>query len=92
MATIAKTERLDLRLPTELKRVIEDAAVLSGQTVSNFVLGTTVRRARKVIRESDAIELSNRDRDRFLAALDDTNARPNAALRRAAKRYQAAIG
>ena len=51
MATNTKDERLDLRLPAKLKRTIERAAALSGQTVSTFILGTTVRRARQVIRE-----------------------------------------
>jgi uncharacterized protein (DUF1778 family) len=49
MATNTKDERLDLRLPAKLKRTIERAAALSGQTVSTFILGTTVRRARRVI-------------------------------------------
>lgn len=92
MATIAKNERLDLRLSADLKRTIEQAAALCGQTVSTFILGYTVRRARKVIREADVIELSDRDRDRFLTALDDADARPNAALLRAAERYKAATG
>ena len=92
MDTIARRERLDLRLPADKKQTIEQAAALSGQTVSNFILSTTVRQARKVIRESASIELSNRDRDRFLAALDDADAKPNAALLRAAGRYKTASG
>ena len=92
MATNTKDERLDLRLPAQLKRTIERAAALSGQTVTTFILGTTVRRARRVIREANVIELSDRDRDRFLAALDNTDARPNAALLRAAERHKAATG
>jgi uncharacterized protein (DUF1778 family) len=92
MASNTKDERLDLRLPAQLKRTIERAAALSGQTVTTFILGTTVRRARRVIREANVIELSDRDRDRFLAALDNTDARPNAALLRAAERHKAATG
>lgn len=92
MAPVARTDRIDLRLSAEQKRLIEQAAVQSGQTISNFVLGATVRVARKVLREASIVELSNRDRDRLLAALDNTNAKPNASLRRAAKRYKAAIG
>ena len=92
MATVTKnkSERLDVRVNPEVKQEIEYAASLSGQTVSNFVLGATVRTAREVIRESSVIKLSNRDRDRFLAALDRDDAKPNAALVRAAERYKAA--
>jgi uncharacterized protein (DUF1778 family) len=91
MATAAN-ERLDLRVPSQIKRMIEHAAALSGQTVSSFILGTVTRKARRVIRDAEVIELTNRDRDRFLAALEKTGAQPNAALRRAAERYKAAMG
>ncbi len=92
MSTVTgtKTERLDLRVEHGVKQEIERAAALSGQSVANFVLGATVPRAREVLREADVIRLSARDRDRFLAALDRDDARPNAALVRAAARYKAA--
>jgi uncharacterized protein (DUF1778 family) len=89
MASATRGERLDLRVPAELKRTIERAATLSGETVSGFVLGVALRRARRVIRESEVIELSDRDRDRLLAALDDADARPTPALRRAVARHKA---
>lgn len=89
MASATRGERLDLRVPAELKRTIERAAALSGQTVSSFVLGVALRRARRVIRESEVIELSGRDRDRLLAALDDADARPSPALVRAVERHKA---
>jgi uncharacterized protein (DUF1778 family) len=84
----SKNERVDLRLPMDQKRLIEQAATLSGLTVSGFILGSTIERAREVLRETTVIELSNRDRDRFLAALDDEQAKPGAALRRAARRHK----
>lgn len=85
-----RSERLDLRLAPEVKQEIERAAALSGQSLSNFVLGAAVPRAREVLREADVIRLTARDRDRFLAALDRDDAEPNAALTRAAERYKAA--
>ena len=92
MAARSRTVRIDLRLPAEQKLLIEQAAIQSGQTVSNSVLGATIRLARKVLREAAVVELSSRDRDSLLAALDNTKAKPNASLRRAAKRYKAVIG
>jgi uncharacterized protein (DUF1778 family) len=88
----SKSERVDLRLPPEQKRLIEQAATLSGLTVSGFILGSTLDRAREVLRETTIIELSGRDRDRFLAALDDDRARPGPALRRAARRHKQMLG
>jgi uncharacterized protein (DUF1778 family) len=87
----ARDQRLDLRVQGDQKRLIERAAALSGETLSTFVLGSTLRRARKVLREADVIELSNEARDRFLAVLDDVDARPNAALMKAAERHKAMI-
>jgi uncharacterized protein (DUF1778 family) len=92
MASGTKSERLDLRVPDGHKKLIEQAAALAGQTVSSFVLSSTLQRAREVIGAAEVIALSAVDRDRVLAALDDAGAKPGAALRRAARRYNAAIG
>ena len=92
VATASKTERVDLRVPADQKRLIEQAACLSGQTVSSFILNLTLRHAREVVRENAVIELSRRDWDRFLAALNDTEAKPGPALRRAAKRHKELFG
>jgi uncharacterized protein (DUF1778 family) len=92
VATAPRTERLDFRVPVDQKRLIEQAAALSGLTVSSFILGSTVEHAREVVRGASVIELSNRDRDRLLAALDDIDARPNPALRRAAKLHKKMLG
>jgi uncharacterized protein (DUF1778 family) len=46
--------------------------------------------ARDVIGQHDATVLSNRDRDIFLALLDDAN--PNKALSDAAERYKKHLG
>lgn len=90
MATASRNERLDFRLPARQKLEIERAAALSGQSVSDYVLGTMVRRSRKVIREAETITLSDRARRQLMAALDNAEAKPNAALRRAARRYNEA--
>lgn len=92
MPASPKIERLDVRLPSDTKRAIERAAAQLGQSVSAFIVSTMTRHARRVLRNQSLFELSERDRDRFLAALDDTKARPNAALRRAAKRHKKLIG
>ena len=91
MSAVSNTKgtRLDVRVTQDVKQEIERAASLSGETVSNFVLGASVRRARRVIRDSTTIRLSSRDHERFLAALDRDDAKPNAALVRAAERYKA---
>ena len=92
MATGARDARLNFRLPTDLKEVIEEAAATLGQSVSDFAVSTLVRQARTVIEQRNVTVLSNRDRDRFIALLDDAEARPNPALLKAAKRYKKQLG
>ncbi len=92
MATGARDARLNFRLPTDLKEVIEEAATTLGQSVSDFAVSTLVRQARTVIEQRNVTVLSNRDRDRFIALLDDAEARPNPALLKAAKRYKKQLG
>ncbi len=92
MATGARDARLNFRLPSDLKEVIEEAAASLGQSVSDFAVSTLVQQARSVIEQQHFTILSNRDRDRFIALLDDAEARPNAALVKAAKRYKKRLG
>jgi uncharacterized protein (DUF1778 family) len=80
--------RLNFRLPAELKETIEEAAAQLGQTVSDFAISTLVTTARQVLQEHQVTRLSQRDRDAFMALLDDAAPQPNNALRAAAKRYE----
>ena len=88
MATVSRNDaRINVRLPSELKQTIEEAASALGQSVSEFAIATVVREARLVLQDAQVTRLSNRDRDRFLKALDALDAKPNAALKAAARRY-----
>ena len=88
MAKVARNDaRINVRLSSELKQTIEEAASALGQTVSEFAVSTVVREARQVLQNVQITRLSNRDRDRFLEALDAVDANTNAALKAAARRY-----
>lgn len=92
MAIITRNDkRINVRLSRELKQTIEDAASAVGQTVSEFALSTVIREVRHVLQAAQVTRLSNRDRDRFLDALDAVDAKPNAALKTAARRYLRAV-
>ncbi len=93
MSTNARSDaRLNFRLPGELKQVIEQAADHLGQSVSEFAVSTLVRTAHEVIEQREWTDLSNRDRDVFLAMLDDVDAAPNDALVAAAGKYKKEMG
>jgi uncharacterized protein (DUF1778 family) len=80
--------RLNFRLPAEFKQTIEEAAAELGQSVSDFAVSALVQSARQVIREQGVTKLSRRDRKAFVELLDGKAAKPNTALRKAAKRYK----
>jgi len=87
---VEQEARLNFRLDPEIKALIERAAHYSGETVTSYAVSTLVRDARKVVQEHEVTTLSDRDRDLFLALLDNPP-EPNDALRRAAARYREMI-
>ena len=90
MGIATQTDRLDVRLPTESKTLIARAAELLGLNLSAFTVATLVERAREVVDKHAVIELSNRDRDRFLFLLDNPPS-PSDALKRAAQEHKESV-
>ena len=89
MSTAAKNDaRLNVRLPSDLKQTIEQAAAVLGQSITDFTISTVVREARHVIQDAQVTRLSNRARDAFLAELESADAKPNNALKAATRRYK----
>lgn len=83
--------RLDFRIRSDHKLLLERAASYEGQTVTGFAMSTLVERAKEIVAEHETLVLSNRDRDRFLELLDDTS-EPTPALVRAVQRHREMIG
>ncbi len=93
MPAQAKSDaRLNFRLPSDLKAVIEEAAAALGQSVSDFAVSTLLQTARAVLHQQSVTELTARDRDLFVALLDDAARKPNKALTDAARRYKKHLG
>ena len=93
MAEAAKTTpaRLHLRFDARSKRKLERAAAYEETTVSRFVLRNAVAAAEHVIDAHERIVLPATDWDAFHDALLKPPA-PNAALKRAARRFRERIG
>ena len=87
MSATKNDARIKVRLSSELRLTIEEAAAALGQTITEFTIATVIREARQVLEEAQVTRLSNRDRDQFLKALNAVDARPNKALKAAARRY-----
>lgn len=79
--------KITIRQPARLKAKVEQAAALRGMTVTSFINGMLELAADHTIRRIKARELSDRDSAALLAMLK-TPGRPNAALRKAAKRHR----
>lgn len=76
-----RDERIDFRVSPRTKDLLVRAAALRGSNLTAFVLESAQERAVELIEQYERLTLSNRDRDRLLAALD-APPRPVAALRR----------
>lgn len=84
MPTIEQTSRLSIRLPLSVKERIEEAAIISGVSVTDFTIANLAESADEVLERHHFRKLSNRDRDIFLAMLDADN-EPNQKLIDAAR-------
>jgi len=86
-----KDDRLQVRLDTRSKSVLQRAASYRRKTVSQFVLATALEEAERVIRENEVVTLSSPDWKLFYDALTRPPT-PNAALRKAFAAYKRAGG
>ena len=71
MTTSTESARINLRTSPEAKALIERAAAIMGSTVSGFMLQNAYEAATRVVAQQEVITLSDRDRDAFLAMLDN---------------------
>jgi len=81
-----KGERLEARIPSQVKAIIQKAAELQGQTLTDFVLASTTKAAREVIREQELLELCETDQIAFARSLLNPP-KANPALKKAASEY-----
>ena len=93
MATTGKREaRLNLRLSDEARTVVAKAAETVGMSVNEYAISTLVNHSRDMLLDSGVTVLSDRDRDRVLAMLEDEDSMPNQTLIDAAQFYKKGIG
>ena len=82
--------RLVARISHADKEVIARAAALKGESLGNFVVAQAREAATKLVEEQNVIRLNAEETRRLLDALLHPPA-PNAALRKAVKRYRETI-
>ncbi|WP_312268483.1 DUF1778 domain-containing protein [Pseudescherichia sp.] len=85
--TALKKQRIDLRLTDDDKSIIEEAAALTNQSVTQFMLTSASERAAEVIEQHRRVILNDESWTRVMEALANPPP-PNEKLNRAAKRLQ----
>jgi uncharacterized protein (DUF1778 family) len=83
--------RLEARISATQKARLQQAAALSGRTLSEFVVASAQEAAARIIQEHEAIRLSRTEQVAFVNALLKPPA-PPARLRRAAAAYRKQVG
>lgn len=89
-ATVAELP-ITLPLLGKNRNLIEEAASITGQSLTDFAISTLVKEAAVVVKTHRQIRLSNRDRDLFLAMLEADD-EPSETLKQAAREYKQRIG
>lgn len=82
-----KKQRIDLRLTDDDKSLIEEAAAMSNQTITQFMVASASERAAQVIEQHRRLVLNEESWNLVMEALSNPPA-PNARLKSAAKRLQ----
>jgi uncharacterized protein (DUF1778 family) len=77
-----RSERVDLRMTSQQKKVIQAAASYEGTNLSSFILRLALHEAEEITRRAERLELSARDSQRVLDLLENPPA-PKPALRKA---------
>lgn len=80
-----KKQRIDLRLTDDDKSMIEEAAAMSNQTITQFMVSSASERAAEVIEQHRRVILNEESWNRVMDAINNPPAL-NDRLKRAAKR------
>ncbi len=86
----ARTERLTMRVDPGEKAVLEQAARIEKQSLTDFVLSSARREAERLVGTQQSLQLSEQDTLAFIAALFDPprfSPRLEQALERHARQY-----
>jgi len=79
--------RLDLRMTSENRALINEAAELNGTNLTDYVMSVVVRAARSDVLQARVMQLSPDAWDDFLAALSEPDTPVAAALRTRTTRW-----
>lgn len=82
-----KKQRIDLRLTEDDKNIIEEAAAMSNQTVTQFLVSSACAHAAQVIEQHRRLVLNEESWNQVMDAISNPPA-PNERVKRAAERLK----
>lgn len=80
MSITTKTSRIDLRVSSKDKDLLDQAAEAKSLSLSSYIISVAVSRAKMDVAENERIVLASQDRDLILSALSAPD-EPNKALK-----------
>ena len=80
--------RITARLPVSVKKTLQKAADITGETLNQFMIQSAVKEARAVIRKEQRIQLSGEEADRIFSLIENPPP-PNRKLREAIEHHKA---
>jgi uncharacterized protein (DUF1778 family) len=85
-----KDERIEFRVSSEMKTLIQQAASLQGVSTSDFLALTAYREAKKTVEEHEVIRLTREESERFVELLLSPTP-PNETLRKLMKGDESSV-
>ncbi|HSX10527.1 MAG TPA: DUF1778 domain-containing protein [Chlamydiales bacterium] len=82
-----KQDRIEFRISHQERQQIETAASFLGMNVSTYLRLIALERSVEILKNSETVVLSDRDRDLFLRALENPP-KPNKNLKKAFASYR----
>ena len=88
MTQHTQPSRMDLRIPQEVRDIIDHAATMEGRTRTDFVIAAALERAEQVIERRRLIRLTRRDQELLVASLlEERVEEPSQYVREIAQEY-----
>jgi uncharacterized protein (DUF1778 family) len=81
-----KDDRITARVSSHTKRTIEEAADILGATMNQFIVQAAFEKAEKIVEKARTLSFSKNEVSKLLDIISNPP-KPNAALRKAAKRH-----
>ncbi len=67
--TEQKKARLEARISEKQKQILQEAATVSGQSLTDFLISSALENARSIIEQDRVLKLTTRDCEKFVSAL-----------------------